>query len=136
MKDRKSFQKVIAALNGQAIATDVTTAGNVIDLTVYTSRAITFVNRVDALTAGDVKLLIEDSSDNVTYTAVEDLFLVGLEDDTLIDAANTMKLIGYIGNKDYVKASLVSNNSADLYAAIDAIMEYPVKAPVALICCL
>ena len=42
-----------------------------------------------------------------------------------------MKLIGYIGNKDYVKASLVSNNSADLYAAIDAIMEYPVKAPVA-----
>ena len=109
--DLKNEIKQSIGLNSTAISTDTTTAGTAIDMKGYNS--LVLLLSCSARAAGDFTLLVEDSDDNATFVAVTDTFLSGLESATLVDAANEITRIGYIGKKRYVKASVVSDNSAN-----------------------
>ncbi len=129
--ERRSYQFPIVALATQTISSDTTTVGVALNLETYKKyKSITFMTIAGVVTTGDATLLIEDSADGITYAAVADLFLVGLEADTKVDVTSEVKTIGYVGNKKYVRASLVSANTASLIATVLAIFENPVEIPV------
>jgi hypothetical protein len=96
------------AKNTAAIASSTTTAGNIIDTLGYES--LEFLIQSGARTDGTYTPLIEesDASDLSGSNAVADEDLLGLEADAAISAANTVKRIGYVGHKRYVRLSIVS----------------------------
>lgn len=114
MKDLHSniLQKV--ALNIQAISSDTTTVGNIIDTRGFQS--CEFVNISGTITDGDYALLIEHGDEaNLSDAApVADADLIGTEAAASFDADdddNKALRVGYIGEKRYVRASLVSTNT-------------------------
>ncbi len=120
--DSKAAVTQEVAIDFQAIISDTTTAGNEIDMSEYNS--LYFVLACVARSAGDATLLIQDSDDNITYADVTDVFLSGAEADTLVDAAQETTRIGYIGKKRYVKASVVTDNSANVTVGAIAIKSH------------
>lgn len=100
------FAKV--AKNTAAIASSTTTAGNIIDTNGY--EGLEFILQSGAWTDGTYTPLIEESDDAGMSgsNAVDDDDLIGLEADAAIGAANTVKRIGYVGDKRYVRLSIVS----------------------------
>lgn len=124
--DMKSAVKQSMAVDFQTINTDTTTNGNKIDLSGITGsddlvNSITFFLICSGWTAGDATLLIQDSDDNVTFADVTDTFLSGTEAVTTVDAAQEITSIGYVGKKRYVRASIVSDNSANLVVGVIAV---------------
>jgi hypothetical protein len=111
--DIKSEIKQEVALDFQTISTDTTTVGNEIDMKGWNSAA--FMIACSARTTGDATLLIQHSDVSGSgYVDVPDTFLSGLESDTTVDAAQELKIIGYVGKKEHVKPSVVSANGATL----------------------
>lgn len=129
MKDLKNNIYVEVGLDGQTISADTTTAGNIIDCLGFES-AVT-VLQVGVVSAGDVTILLEDGDDSglSDAAAVPDTFLVGLESDTTLDTANTVSTIGYKVRKRYLRPSVVTDNSANLYANALVIKGYPHTSP-------
>jgi hypothetical protein len=133
MFDLKNSIKVDKALNIGAISSNTTTAGTAIDLTGYNS--LTFVIQSGTLTDGTYTPKIEESSDNSTFTEVTDTTkLLG----TIAGATfastddNAVKTIGYIGNKPYVKLSIVSTSvTSGGTLGATAIKGHPVNSPIA-----
>jgi len=76
-------------------------------------------------------VLIEDSPDNSTFTAVDDKFLLGLETQASFTFAADDKVfkIGYIGTQPYLRATITpANNSGN--ALISAVwVTLPTIAP-------
>lgn len=133
-KDFYSKGKPVVALAPKVISSNTTTAGLAIDTAGFES--VTFYPMTGVLTDGDYTILIEESDVSGSgYTAVADADLLGLEanssftDDT--DDAQIGK-IGYIGDKRYVKASVVSANvtTGSLYGII-AVLSDAFVQPVA-----
>ena len=106
MQDISKELNLAIALNATAISSNTTTAGNAIDLQGY--EALVLEIRTGAYTDGTYTPLVRESDDNVTYNDVADADLTILEADAVISAANTVKKIGYVGHKRYVKLSIVS----------------------------
>lgn len=104
--DTKSLLKAVKALNIGAITSNTTTAGNSIDTKGFES--LTLFVELGARTDGSFLPLVQDSDDNITFADVVDQFLIGTEAEALLGTANTIKSIGYVGKKRYVKLSLVS----------------------------
>lgn len=104
--DTKSLLKAVKALNIGAITANTTTAGNSIDTKGFES--LTLFVELGARTDGSFLPLVQDSDDNITFADVVDQFLIGTEAEALVNTANTIKSIGYVGKKRYVKLSLVS----------------------------
>lgn len=127
--DQKSNIDAQVALNIQTIASDTTTNGVKIDTQGY--EAVTFVIQAGVVTAGDVTALIEESSDNTTFTPVSDTFLIGTEADTNLDASHEIARIGYVGKERYVRLSAVTDNSANLLVGAQVLLGRPKTAPVA-----
>ena len=102
----------INVLAESTISSDTSTPGASVDMQFFYALLIFLTNT--NVTVGDISLLIEDSPDNSNWTAVEDKFLIGTEAGTLIDSTTTGQTakIGYRGPQRYVRASLVSDNSA------------------------
>lgn len=98
------------AKNTAAISTSTTTTGVIIDTNGYES--LEFIVQSGAYTDGTYTPLIEESdAANLSGSnAVADEDLLGLEADAAVSAANTVKRIGYIGHKRYVRLSLVSTS--------------------------
>lgn len=113
-KDLKNDISALVALDTQAISSDTTTAGNIIDTAGFESA--TFVLQAGAVSAGDVQALIEDGDDSglSDAAAVADDFLIGTEADTNISTANGIARIGYVGKKRYIRLSAVTDNTANL----------------------
>lgn len=135
MKDMKNNIKVSNALNVQAIATNTTTAGAIIDTKGYGS--LTFAFQTGAVTDGDYTLLIEEG-DSATLTdaaAVADVDLLGTEAKASFTADtddNKVSKIGYRGTKRYVRLSVVSTNvTTGATVGATAIQGHPQFAPVA-----
>jgi len=120
--DRAFFQNPEVALNTQVINSDTTTAGTIIDTVGF--EAITFFMQVGVVTNGDVAMLIEDGDDSglSDAAAVSDDFLVGTEVATLLDTSQTVSKIGYVGKKQFVRPSAVTDNSANLTVGITAVL--------------
>ena len=106
MQDISKELNLSIALNATAISSNTTTAGAAIDLQGY--EALLLEIRSHAWTDGTYTPLVRESDDNSTYTDVADDDLTILEADAAIGAANTVKKIGYVGHKRYVKLSIVS----------------------------
>jgi hypothetical protein len=108
MQDITKELNLAIALNATAISSNTTTAGTAIDLQGYESLVLAI--RSNAWTDGTYTPLVRESDDNSTYNDVADDDLIGLEADAAIGAANTVKKIGYVGHKRYVKLSIVSTS--------------------------
>lgn len=114
MRDLHNNIKVESALDVSAISTDTTTAGNIIDMQGYGS--VEFVIQSGTLTDGTYTVLIEEGDDSglSDAAAVADADLLGTEASASFIATedDTVKKVGYIGNKRYVRLSLVSASTS------------------------
>lgn len=119
VRDSKTRFDAKIALNTQALSADTTTNGVKLDLADYLG--VTYAMTLGVVAAGDATILIEDSADNVTFAAVTDQFLIGTE--ATLDTANTITSVGYVGKKQYSRASVVTANSADLTVGLTAFLE-------------
>ena len=76
-------------------------------------------------------VLVEDSDDNVTYTAVADDFLLGTEAAASFTFAddNKVRSIGYNGSKRYNRITITpANNTGSAVFGVTAILGYPLNA--------
>jgi hypothetical protein len=127
--DQKTLLKPVKALNIGLINSNTTTIGNSIDLVGF--EACTFVVELGARSDGTFLPIIQDSDDNVSFTDVIDQFLIGTEAEAQINTANTIKTIGYVGKKRYVKLSLVSTSvTTGATASATAILGHSAVNPV------
>lgn len=133
MYDLKNDIKVEKALNIGAISTNTTTAGTSVSLFGFNS--LTFVIQSGTLTDGTYTPKIEDSEDNSTFTEVTDATkLLGTIANATFTTGNNnlVKTIGYIGNKPYVKLSIVSTGvTSGGTLGATAIKGHPTNLPVA-----
>ena len=128
--DQKTSLKALKALNIASIATSTTTAGSSIDTKGFESLTLFF--ELGARTDGTFLPLVQDSDDNSTFADVVDTFLIGTEAEASLSTANTIKSIGYVGKKRYVKASIVSSAvTSGATASATAILANAAKRPVA-----
>ena len=128
--EQKTSLKALKALNIASIATNTTTAGSSIDTKGFESLTLFFElgDRAD----GTFLPLVQDSDDNSTFADVIDQFLIGTEAEALLNTANTVKSIGYVGKKRYVKVSIVSSAvTSGATASATAILANAAKRPVA-----
>ena len=107
---------VAIALTAVADGEDV--VGAVIDR--QGSDGLEIIFQVGAYTDGSVTPLIEDSDDNVTYTAVADANLTNTEASAALSAAGVSS-IGYVGFKRYVRATAVTAAGSTLSVGASAI---------------
>lgn len=112
MRDFHNNAKAEVALNTSAISSNTTTAGAIIDLQGY--GAVEFVIQSATLTDGTYTPLIEDGaaanlSDAATVSAANLLGTIAGATFALTDD-NSVKKIGYVGNKRYVRLSIVSTS--------------------------
>jgi hypothetical protein len=122
------------ALDPQAIGSDTTTVGNIIDTAGYES--LEFLLWTKTVTDGDYAWKIEHGDDSGLSDAADvastDLLgvLTGFTADT---DDNKVNRVGYIGKKRYVRMSVVSTNTTTGVDAIGgiAILGHPKRAPVA-----
>lgn len=126
--DNASLLKFAKALNIQAITASSTVAGNSIDTKGFES--LTFLYEVGARIDGTFTVLIQDSDDDSTFADVVDTFLIGTE--SAINTANTIKKIGYVGKKRYVKLSFVASAvTSGATVSATAILSHSATNPVA-----
>lgn len=124
----------VVAFNVQAISTDTTTNGNIVDTKGYDS--VTFVFVTGTVTDGDYTVLIQDGDDSglSDAAAVADAQLTNTEADTSFTADtddNVSKTIGYLGNKRYVRFNVVSTNtSTGATVGAIALLGHPDVSPV------
>ena len=107
--------KQINALDIQTIASNTTTAGDIIDTAGYSSQ--TFVFQTGTVTDVDYTVLIQerDNSALSDAAAVADADLLGTEAGAsfILDADdNKTSKIGYVGVKRYVRLSIVSTSTS------------------------
>ena len=127
--DQKTSLKAVKAFNIASIATSTTTAGSSIDTKGFES--LTLFVELGARTDGTFLPLVQDSDDNSTFTDVIDQFLIGTEAEASLNTANTVKSIGYVGKKRYVKLSIVSSAvTSGATASATAILANASKRPV------
>ena len=114
MRDMKNNIKDLVALAPVAITSNTTTVGLIIDLQGFNSATMQFMTGV--LTDGDYVFLLQEGDDASLSdaSAVADADLIGTEadmsftDDT--DDAQTA-ILGYIGTKRYIRASIISTGT-------------------------
>jgi len=108
----KILQKV--AFNTQAISTDTTTNGEIIDLQGFDSA--TFIIQSGSLTDGTYTPLVHEGneSDLSDAAAVADADLIGTEAGAAFAATddNKAKRLGYVGGKRYIRLSIVSASTS------------------------
>lgn len=113
MKDQRSDILVTEALPAQTISSDTTTAGVIVDRKGY--EALTIAISAATLADGAYVPLLEEGneSDLSDAAAVADADLIGTEaGEAFADSDdNTVKTLGYIGIKRYVRLSLVSTGT-------------------------
>lgn len=114
MRDLHNNIKAEVAFDTAAISSDTTTAGNIIDMQGYGS--VEFIIQSATLTDGTYTPLIEEDDDSglSSASAVADADLLGTEASAAFIASedDEVKKVGYIGNKRYVRLSIVSASTS------------------------
>lgn len=134
MRDLHNNIKTQSAFNSALINSNTTTNGLIIDMQGF--EAVEFIIQSATITDGSFTPLVRhgEASDLSDAADVPDASLLGTEAAAAFAAAddNTVKKIGYIGGKRYVRLSLVSTGvtSGGTLAAI-AVKALPSQAPVA-----
>jgi len=109
-RDSKSGLKAEAGHNFSTHGGGGDTIANGEILDVLGFESLVFILWTAAVGANtSVQILLEDS-DTGSFSGeeeeVSDDFLIGTEADTFIDTANTITILGYVGKKQFVRASL------------------------------
>ncbi len=108
-----NLEKAVA-LNVTAISSDTTTNGNIIDMQGFDS--LEFFILSGTLTDGSYAVLIQHGDDSGLSDAadVADDYLLGTEAGAAFVAAddNEVHKIGYVGDKRYVRLSIVSTSTS------------------------
>jgi hypothetical protein len=132
-KDIHNNIEPVVAVNIQSISSNTTVTGNEINLAGYEGCEFIFVT--GTVTDGDYTIEITecDTSGGV-FTAVADADLLGTEANTsTVDNTDDNKYgkIGYIGGKQYVKATITSTNvTTGATVGMVALKGFPLVAPV------
>lgn len=130
--DSASQMAASVALNTASISSSTTTNGNIIDTQGY--NALTLILSVGSRTDGTYTPLVRhgDAADLSDVADVDDADLVGTEALAAISASNTVKKIGYVGNKRYVRLSVVSTSvTTGATVGATAILGRPAVGPIA-----
>jgi hypothetical protein len=109
-----------------------TTTGQTIDVSEYGSLEFVFLSGV--ITDGTLTVTIYegDASDMSDEAAVADADLLGIEPVFAASDDNTVKCVGYIGNKRYVRAKVVqAGATTGGFISSIIIQGHPKTAPVA-----
>lgn len=106
-QDLYSKLEPVIAVNTQTISNSSTVAGNEIDTQGYQGMIITL--QTGTLSDGTYTLLIQDKDEGGSYADVSDTYLLGTEAGTALTGSNKVSSIGYIGQKRYVKVSIVAS---------------------------
>lgn len=103
--DTRAIADAVHSLDPKAYTAAVD--GDGVDVSDALGAVVVF--NIGAWTDGSFDLQVEESDDDATYTAVADADLNGTEK-TIDGAADdqTVEAYGYLGNKKFVRASLVS----------------------------
>lgn len=114
MKDMHNRLSVAVALDQSNITSDTTTAGNIIDRA--GDESLEFVPFTGTITDGDYTVLVEHGDDSglSDAAAVPDTQLLGTEAGASFTADtddDSVSKIGYVGDKRYVRVSIVSTNT-------------------------
>ncbi len=104
-KDLHNQISISTAIALTAVADGEDVAGTAIDR--QGSDGLEFIFQVGAYTDGSVTPLIEESDNNIDYTAVADANLTNTEASAALSAAGVSS-IGYVGFKRYVRATAVT----------------------------
>jgi len=117
-------------LNIQAIASDTTTTGVIIDVQGFES--LEFLMQTGVVTLGDVTPLIEgsDADDMAGAVAITGEDLLNSTPQAMA-AANKSQRLGVIAKYRYYRLSAVTDNSADLTVGSTVILGNPHSMPVA-----
>lgn len=130
--DTASDQSFLSGMDIAAISSDTTTNGEIIDTQDF--NALTFVMMVGTRTDGTYTLKVQegDESDLSDAADADASDLVGTLSDTAVSASNGLSKVGYVGNKRYVRASVVSTSvTTGATVGVVAVLGRPAIAPVA-----
>lgn len=141
MLDLYNKVSVVAALTPRAaIATNTTTTGTAVDLTLLNngSNALVFLIEAGTITDGTYVFSIADSPDNSTFTAVPAAYVQAPASVTWTSAttSGTTLKIGYLGNTGganrYVRLQVVSTaTTSGGYMSAVALLGLPESLPAA-----
>ena len=129
MAQREIHNKLypVVAFNTQTISTDTTTNGNILDTKDFD--AIQFYVTSGTLTTGTFTVLIQEGDNSglsdVANVADADLTTTEADASFAVSDDDEVKRIGYIGNKRYVRLSIVSASTANGVIGAIAIKGYP-----------
>lgn len=114
-KDLHSITKKIVAIDFDMIVADGITPGAVIDTTFFNSFEFILGVGLIAPAAFTLKLILQHSDTTVLmdFVNVPDEFILGIAADAILTKAdeNSTVSLGYIGNKRFIRATVLSANS-------------------------
>jgi len=110
-RDLKSSVLGVSGLDLQEITSDTTTVGNIVDSQGFES--LTLMIQSGVLTDGDYVAKVEDGDDSGLSDAADVAtdFLIGSLPVFAPADDQTVKSVGYVGKKRFVRLSLVSTNT-------------------------
>jgi hypothetical protein len=133
MRDLANRVHLQPAFAPKAAVTDNTAqVSSVADLSGYRSLMLALITGVQTDADATFTTLIEESSDNSTFTAVDDADLIGTEAlaSFQFDDDGECRKIGYVGGKRYVRATITpANNTGNLFVAGVWVLGEPALAP-------
>ena len=102
----------VSAINSGSITTDTVTNGNIIDTAGF--EALEFVVQSGAITDGDYVLSLQDGdiANLSDAAAVDDELVLGSGSAFAAADDDTVKRLGYIGKKRYVRLAITSTNTS------------------------
>jgi hypothetical protein len=131
MRDIANGLNLQPAFTPKAAVTDNTPQVSIVcDRIGYGAVALALITGVLTDADATFTVLVEDSDDNSTYTAVDDAYLNGTEVLASFDqsADNVCRKIGYTGNKRYIRATVTpAGNAGNLFMAGTWILGYPAR---------
>lgn len=134
MRDITNGLDLKRAISPAAAGTDNTAlVSQVADLKGYDGAMLAINIGVNTDTNATFAVLIEDSDDNASFSAVDDAYLNGIETLAGFTAANDdnrQRKIGYSGIKRYLRATITpsGNDSGNIFVAAQWVLR-PLRAP-------
>lgn len=135
MRDLANRLHLQPAFAPKAAVTDNTAqVSSVCDMKGFESVMLALINGTNADADVTYVVLIEDSDDNITYAAVDDVYLNGTEllAGFQFDDDGECRKIGYHGPKRYVRATITpANNTGNFFLGGTWVCGHPSRSPTA-----
>lgn len=136
MRDIINHIHTVRALAPVAAGTDNTAmVSQKLDMQGYDSAMLAIMIGTNTDANATFAVLIEDSPDNTTFTAVDAGYLTGSQmlAGFQFDDDNETRKIGYVGTQRYLRATITpsGNDSGNIYVAAIWILGRPLRQPTA-----